>query len=88
MSVWRCTPAVMTYAPSGHVEQLPSGSWRAKVYASKEPLTGREIQFRKTRGTEVEAQIELGRLLELARSGREPRLERHRRAILLSVAFS
>jgi hypothetical protein len=28
--------------------------------------------FRKIRRTEVEAQIELGRLLELARSGRQP----------------
>ena len=62
----------MTHAPSGHIEQLPSGSWRAKVYAGKDPLTGREIRFRKTRKTEVEAQIELGKLLELARSGRSP----------------
>ncbi len=30
----------------------------------KDPLTGRELRFRKTRKTEVEAQIELGRLLE------------------------
>jgi hypothetical protein len=58
--------------PSGHIEQLPSGSWRAKVYAGKDSLTGREIRFRKTRKTEVEAQIELGKLLELARSGRNP----------------
>jgi hypothetical protein len=42
------------------------------VYAGKDPLTGRELRFRKTRKTEVEAQIELGRLLELARSGRNP----------------
>jgi hypothetical protein len=42
------------------------------VYAGKDPLTGREIRFRKTRRTEVEAQIELGRLLELARFGRNP----------------
>ncbi|MFZ0163293.1 MAG: hypothetical protein WAL12_06890, partial [Trebonia sp.] len=62
----------MTYVPSGHIEQLPSGSWRAKVYAGKDPLTGRELRFRKTRKTEVEAQIELGRLLELARAGRNP----------------
>jgi Bacterial regulatory proteins, gntR family len=65
-------PAVTTYARSGHVEQLPSGSWRAKVHAGKDPLTGRELRFRKTRRTEVEAQIELGRLLELARAGRNP----------------
>jgi hypothetical protein len=32
------------------------------VYAGKDPLTGRELRFRKTRRTEVEAQIELGRL--------------------------
>jgi integrase len=64
--------AAMTRTPSGHIEQLPSGSWRAKVYAGKDPLTGRELRFRKTRNTEVEAQIELGRLLELARAGRQP----------------
>ena len=42
------------------------------MYAGKDPLSGREIRFRKTRRTEVEAQIELGRLLELARAGRQP----------------
>jgi hypothetical protein len=42
------------------------------VYAGTDPLTGREIRFRKTRRTEIEAQIELGRLLELARAGRNP----------------
>ena len=61
----------MTHA-YGHREQLSSGSWRAKVYAGKDPLSGREIRFRKTRKTEVEAQIELGKLLELARAGRKP----------------
>ena len=44
------------------------------MYAGKDPLTGRELRFRKTRKTEVEAQIELGRLLELARAGRNPDL--------------
>jgi hypothetical protein len=43
--------------PSGHVEQLPSGSCRAKVYAGKGPLTGRE--FQKTYKTERGAQIQL-----------------------------
>lgn len=42
------------------------------MYAGKDPLTGREIRFRKTRRTEVEAQIELGKLLALARAGRQP----------------
>ena len=57
---------------SSHIERLLSGSWRAKVYAGKNPLSGREIRFQKTRKTEVEAQIELGRLLELARAGPQP----------------
>jgi hypothetical protein len=53
---------VMAISPSGHVEQLPSGSWRVKVYAGKDPLTGREIRFRQTCKTQVAAQIELGKL--------------------------
>jgi hypothetical protein len=36
--------------------------------SGKDPLSGREIRFRKTRRTEVEAQIELGKLLALARN--------------------
>ena len=64
-------PAI-TRSPYGHIEQLPSGSWRAKVYAGKDPPNGREIRFRKTRKTEVEAQIELGKLLELAPARRQP----------------
>jgi integrase len=62
----------MPHAPSGHIEQLPSGSWRARVYAGKDPLTGREIRFRKTCRTERDAQIELGKLLALAQDGRQP----------------
>ena len=62
----------MPGAPSGHIEQLLSGFWRAKVYAGTDPLTGREIRFRKTCKTERAAQIELGRLLEQAAAGRQP----------------
>ena len=50
----------------GHIEQLPSGSWRVKVYGGTDPLTGREIRLRKTCKTERAAQIELGKLLERA----------------------
>ena len=57
---------------SGHIEQLPSRSWRAKVYAGTDPLTGREIRFRKTCKTERAAQIELGKLLAMAQAGRQP----------------
>ncbi len=49
-------PAAMTHTPSGHIEQLPSGAWRARVYAGKDPLTGREIRFRKTCRSELAAQ--------------------------------
>jgi integrase len=62
----------MAGTPSGHIEQLPSGSWRAKVYAGTDPLTGREIRFRKTCKTERAAQMELGKLLAMAQSGRQP----------------
>jgi len=31
---------VMARGPAGHIEQLPSGSWRVKVYAGADPLTG------------------------------------------------
>jgi hypothetical protein len=58
-------------AASGHIEQLLSGCWRAKVYAGTDPLTGREIRFRKTCKTERSARIELGKLLPRARSGRQ-----------------
>ena len=57
---------------NGHIEQLPSGSWRAKVYAGTDPLTGREIRLRRTCKTERAAQIELGKLLEQAAAGRQP----------------
>ncbi len=62
----------MAGTPSGHIEQLPSGSWRAKVYGGTDPLTGREIRFRRTCKTERAAQIELGKLLAMARAGRQP----------------
>ena len=39
---------------AGHIERLPSGSWRAKIYAGTDPLTGREI---------ATAAATLGRLL-------------------------
>jgi hypothetical protein len=67
-----CRWTAMTCTPSGHREQLLSGSWRAKVYAGKDPLTGREIRFSQTCKTKVEAQIELGKLLALAHAGSQP----------------
>jgi integrase len=72
MSVVRCTVDVMARGPAGHIERLPSGSWRVKVYAGIDPLTGREIRLRRTCKTERAAQIELGKLLEQAVAGRQP----------------
>jgi hypothetical protein len=56
----------------GHIERLPSGSFRVHVYGGKDPLTGREIRHRRTVRTGHEAQIVLGRLLEDAAAGRRP----------------
>lgn len=42
------------------------------MYAGTDPLTGREIRFRKTCNTERDARIELGKLLALARDGGNP----------------
>jgi hypothetical protein len=62
----------MTRAPSGHLEQLPSGSFRVHVYAGTDPLTGRELRHRQTVKTEEQARIVLGRLLERASAGQMP----------------
>ena len=45
------------------------GSWRAKVYAGNDPLTGLEIRFWRTCKSERDAQLGLGKLLALARGG-------------------
>ena len=57
---------------TGHIEQLPSGSFRVSVYAGKDPLTGKQLRHRKTAKTEQQAFIILGRLLEEAQSGKRP----------------
>jgi integrase len=38
----------MTRAAKGHVEQLPSGSFRVSVYAGVDPLTRQQIRLRST----------------------------------------
>jgi len=64
-------PAAMPSAAKGHVERLPSGSFRVSVYAGVDPLTRQEIRLRST-VKELQAQIELGRLLKEASEGRTP----------------
>ena len=65
--------AVMTRAAKGHVEQLPSGSFRVSVYAGVDPLTRQQIRLRSTVKDERLAQI------ELAGFSRKPRMAARRR---------
>jgi integrase len=62
----------MAREPTGHIEKLPSGSYRVSVYAGTDPLTRREIRLRATARTETQAKIELGKLLQQACDGRNP----------------
>ena len=62
----------MPRVAKGHIEQLPSGSFRVSVYAGTDPLTRRPIRLKSTVKTEQQAQIELGRLLKEASEGRTP----------------
>jgi integrase len=62
----------MAGEPTGHIEQLPSGSYRVSVYGGTDPLTKRPIRLRATVKGETQAKIELGKLLEKARDGRSP----------------
>lgn len=62
----------MARAGSGHIERLPSGSYRVHVYAGTDPLTGQALRYRQTAKTQEQAQIVLGKLLEQAADGRRP----------------
>jgi integrase len=62
----------MAKEPTGHIEELPSGSYRVSVYAGTDPITRREIRFRATVKGETRAKIELGKLLQKAVDGRNP----------------
>jgi integrase len=62
----------MTATPSGHIAQLPSGSYRVEVNLGTDPITRRRIRLRETCKDLVSAQITLGKLLAQAQSGKEP----------------
>lgn len=62
----------MTNVGKGHIERLPSGSYRVRVYAGIDPLTGKEIRLKATAKTAEHAQAELARLLEQASVGQQP----------------
>jgi hypothetical protein len=54
------------------VQQLPSGSFRVKVYAGTDPVTGKARLLRETCLDEAAAYMALGRLLAEADGGRFP----------------
>jgi integrase len=48
--------------PRGHIEELPSGSFRAIVYGGADPLTGKERRLKATAGSYAEAEVALTQL--------------------------
>jgi hypothetical protein len=45
-------PSVTSRVAKGHIEQLPSGSFRVSVHAGTDPLTRRAIRLKSTVNTE------------------------------------
>jgi integrase len=62
----------MATVAKGNVERLPSGSLRVRVYAGKDPVTGKDRRYRRTVKTESEAAAELAKLLRDAEAERAP----------------
>lgn len=62
----------MARTTKGHIQRLPSGSFRVKVYAGTDPVTGKERLLRQTCPDEASAHAALGRLLAEADGGRFP----------------
>jgi integrase len=62
----------MAKTSKGHIQQLPSGSFRVKVYAGTDPVTGKARLLRQTCPDEASAHVALGRLLAEADGGRFP----------------
>ncbi|MFB9742562.1 tyrosine-type recombinase/integrase [Pseudonocardia sulfidoxydans] len=59
--------------PRGHIEQLPSGSFRAKVYAGTDPLTRKRRYLVETVATASEAERVLTRLQHEVDENRHPK---------------
>src|SRR5262245_54447183 len=66
-----CRHGMATVA-KGHTERLPSGSFRVRVHAGKDPVTGKERRFKRTVRTEPEAAEELAKLLRAVEAERVP----------------
>jgi integrase len=53
----------MAATPRGHIEQLPSATFRVHVYAGTDPVTGKPRRIRETCPDDAAAATTLGRLL-------------------------
>jgi integrase len=53
----------MAATPRGHIEALPSGSFRVHVYAGADPVTGKPRRIKETCPDDATAAATLGRLL-------------------------
>jgi hypothetical protein len=53
----------MAITAKGHIEHLPSGSFRVHVYAGTDPVTGKARRLKETCADEASAAAALGRLL-------------------------
>jgi hypothetical protein len=56
----------------GHIQRLPSGSLRVKVYAGTDPVTGKARLLRETCRDKASAAETLGRLLKQAEGHQAP----------------
>src|SRR4051794_25625987 len=56
----------------GHVEQLPSGRFRAVVYVGKDPVTGKKIYLKETLPSESLAIEAQNRMLGQVEAGTHP----------------
>jgi hypothetical protein len=65
----------MATTTRGHIEQLPSGSFRGHVYAGTGPVTGKPRRLKQTCPDEASAAAALGRLLAQADGDRFPNRE-------------
>ena len=62
----------MSVTPSGHIEELPGGSFRVAVYLGTDPVTRKRMSLRETVKGTTEAQITLAGLPAKAQAGKEP----------------
>ena len=62
----------MAITAKGHIEHLPSGSFRVHVYAGTDPVTGKARRLKETCPDEASAAAALGKLLAQAQSQQAP----------------